>query len=250
MPMPTIERVDTSTLRAKIARGEAVSGQAIAAALRESLSLIVMTKLEELDAFADTGRYRAGWQIAANESTLAAVGVDALKPSKFAEERLRVLDDAVEFWQGKVDEWEVIAQRWEAKNQTPEAAGIDPPLDWPGYAKAIKIRDAAVKRRDEYAAGDFTAVFFYGRSKSRGLSSVSRFSDKFYGGAGSIVIDRESAYFQMRNLEPHASIVEKRQRWAFRVAGDAMRQGARRLKGPAARELAKASGLGARGRVA
>lgn len=244
VPRPRVVSVETAELRRKITRGRAASGPALAVALREGLREPVREALDEAAGFADTRRYLRGWQEAVNKAELLTFPLSPLEPSRFAEQRLGVLEEAVEFWRKEVERWEEIERRWREKDHRGEVPeGTPTPDQWRGPKAAKRIYAEAQRRYDEFAASDFTAAFFYGRTKSRGLTSVSRFDTKVRGGDGRLVVTPEKAHYVLINREPHAKIVERKKKWAFRLAGRAFVIGAKRMRGPAAREFAKASGI-------
>lgn len=189
---------------------------------------------------ADTNRYVAGWVRAALGAGATGLAVPALKESKGRRRNQLWLERQRDKAQEAVEAAEALIRAW-----------YPPGRPRKGYFRRLQARlDKAHKRlqRAEQELRSFeqneSAIVIGGarrRDGSRGLATVRQ---RVFGGQGSIVRVGDQHVLIMRNLEPHAKLVERRSNTAATV---------RKLLAPslqsgatlAARQLAKAAAAAA-----
>ncbi len=210
----------------------------------------------------DTNRWVRGWQIASNQA-IAASGAGAgsiqvvlpVRASRFAQEQHDRLEMQYFRWMRIREEWVRRVQEWE---QYPNHR------QWRSWREAMatlnKVGDAedrAFLALQAFRAQRQGAIVVWGRSSSSGetpmkaweriraasgghadaatssrvrrqvrLSSLARVFPTAFGGSGRLYDSGDATVAEIRNLEPHAFIVEKRVHAARRAVSRARAVGA------------------------
>lgn len=161
----------------------------------------------------DTNRLKRGYAMAANQANLGPFPVPDVQASKYRKDLGNRLSYQIAKFENSVAFWERIIQtRYLSKGR-----------------KGKWLRDAQSKKRtaekrlarakeeaDKFGATDSALVIF--RSSKSGLTMTVR--DKVYGGEGREISRPGFHGYQIHNLEPHASIVEKNTRVVAKALAD------------------------------
>lgn len=181
--------LDDSGLRAKLARyrrnAPAARLEVLEHATRELVSEVVANEPR------DTNRLVRGYMLAANQAGVGNFAVPAVKEGSFLKSA-----NIQQRLESQLARWDRIVQSYERKGRRDK---------W--YNRAVKTRDRA---REELAKLDPTSIAIFGNSKKRRLDVTVR--NKVYGGKGFRSHVAGRTFITIHNLEPHASIVESRNR--------------------------------------
>lgn len=219
----TVTRVDISGAMAKLRRLEsnrALAGQRGVSVLATAATgdMVVQAAISARD----TQRYMRGWTISHNDAagmTLGEVGpkvLPAVLPGKYAEKiRPRLV--------GQYQKWKAIEENLLRLKAADERRGKGKEQDWPSYRRLMKtldkigdIVDRTIEQIEAYDKAVVegttgTAVVIGGRRTKRpGISNVSRISFKLYGGSARVFTQAGRTFVEIKNMEPHARIIERR----------------------------------------
>ncbi len=215
-------KVDTSGLRRKLRGIGGNAERARRVALTEMLTPAMASIINESPR--DTHRLVRGWMMAANGAGLGSYALPPIRPSQF-----QGLVGARRRLERQAQRWSAIVARYERQNRTKDK--------W--YRQAVRTRDRAV---EELAKLDDTSLVIFG-GRGRRLNITVR--NKVYGGRGEMLNAGGRTFVRLHNLEPHASIIEKRNR-AVRAALAGLRSmGVRRY----GKSYMKGLGIGSGGRL-
>lgn len=211
--------VDTRVLNRRVKEATARSPRARLAALKEAVELVV--KRVVLTARRDTRRYVRAWIIAANQAGLWYNTPPAVQRSRFADKLkdrleiqldrevmwLRRTEASLKFWEERYNLWYGRTGRrgkWERDCRAKRDKARK------NVERQKKLVEQARAELAKYASGnEGQLVVFRRRAKSRRNITVT-VREKIYGGSGEAVSEGDRAVITLRNLEPHARIVEKR----------------------------------------
>ena len=228
--------VDASRWRGRI---DAVT-RALPAAARDAAVAGGRAFVEWMDMYArrDTNRYVRGWQTAFND-----IGVgEPVRVSRVVNSR-------------KNDVYLAVLEKEEARARRELLFRQERLKKRLGYTKGkvgrserremaiIKKLDTRITRIDEeiQKAQGATGLLFF--DMYRGKRSFSTVRTRVYGGRGAVDVTDGRAVLVLRNLEPHAAILEKRYGFVRAAADGARGQGLRRASNAHARRIARADPL-------
>lgn len=194
---------------------------------------LVFTETIMQNARRDTNRYVRGWAIASNEAGLPAIAVPAVQRSKYADTYLKILGDQVDAFAWRVAQLErLIEERFRRTGRAMRGVYYQElyrKLEGPRGARMRLERAreelAMAAKRHAMDAPDYLFIGLYNkdgiytpikgaRTKGRTARQLATIRTKVYGGAGRVVVNDAQSVFILRNLEPHASILESRWHYA------------------------------------
>jgi hypothetical protein len=179
----------------------------------------------------DTNRLVRGYAMAANAAGLGPFPVPDVVRSKRYEEALARLEQQLAWWQSNV-EW------FERKGLT----------NHKGYRRAVRVRDRA-KEELEKLTGTSVVIGLYSSAGGKGKSGRrlrTTVRAKVYGGTGELRLVAGRPYYRIHNREPHATIVEKRNRLVATSLAELRAYGVRRQRRNFLRTVAAGTGAAKR----
>lgn len=185
-----------------------------------------------------TGRYVRGWQVAANDAGLPVRVVAPIRPNPKREEIEKALERQVRLWARDFDRWAALERRYRVEDARGGVTRTGRPrakrTAQPYFRKILRNKRFALKRYkkalanlEAFTAADGGILIDAGRLLSRrrggaydagigytksGRRKLSTVRTKVYGGEGEIFDAGGRTLIRLRNLEPHASIVESKRR--------------------------------------
>jgi len=173
---------------------------------------------------ADTHRYKRGWAIAGNQAGAGLHTVPRVRKSRYADKlaarleqqladllrKVTLADKAAKYWT------DVYANRYARVNRRDRwerdcRAKKDKAVK--RAAKMQELVDFASQQIDRFKNGDAGELVIWGKStrKDTAKSRYASVRDKVYGGRGTWkTLPGGGTLLELKNLEPHASIVESR----------------------------------------
>lgn len=185
---------------------------------RAGMRVIGTTLMDNLRALSpvDTRRYLRGWLTAGTEAGVYTGAIPALRPSRYHASSVAAMERYVERLE---DQRNGIQRTIDARY--PKGA----PMRGGGEYRGLQRKLGTAERRlarvrlelDELERDPYAVVFGAGRvidgGKSRlGLGKVS-IRGKVYGGTGRLIDGTTASFIHLRNMEPHARVLE----WKYGV---------------------------------
>lgn len=176
----------------------------------------------------DTHRYVSAWQRAGNMAELGPIPVDAIVKSKSYSKNFTKLKRQAEFWTREEKRWKRNLESYERRHRKSGSKSYREARA--KYAKIVKLKDRAVQQFQLLDADPGTAIVIRGRNtvKSTSLGQLATVRTRIYGGSGTWSLTSRGWLLTLKNLEPHARIVE---------------YGSSQSKTPAYRPVARVKGL-------
>lgn len=242
-------RVDTRVMDAKLARLRANRLDARregTAVLANEVIRFVITRSPR-----DTNRYARGWQKAQNDisrgsQTVAPVPLDVIKPSRYAAGiRTRITKQA-SYWTGVRVKLEHDLQRVERagfKRESPKGVRALKRLE---KVKEIESRAREMLRWINENPDSATHAILIGgkrRLNPYTFGRLARIDAKFHGGFARFAHTGSGTFVEVKNLEPHANIVEARTRLLRTALGAARGVGLRQVRGAYVKQLTQHVGV-------
>jgi len=193
----------------------------------------------------DTRRFVRGWAMANNMAGLPALPVESVRPSNYADKYLQILGDQVDTFSAKAARLEyLIESRFRRVNRPMRGRyyneiSADLTRTLVRLEKAREeLRQAA--RRHELNIPDylFMGVFNYRgqyvpmkgtKTKGRTARQLASVRVKVYGGFGRRYHNYDGTYYVLHNLEPHTTLVERRDRVVAEGLAIARMMGVRKI---------------------
>jgi len=193
----------------------------------------------------DTRRFVRGWAMANNMAGLPSLPVENVRVSNYAEKYLEILGDQVDTFKAKAERLDyLIESRFRRVNRPMRGRyynelSTDLTRTLMRLEKAREqLREAA--RRHELNIPDylFMGVFNYRgqyvpmkgtKTKGKTARQLASVRVKVYGGWGRRYHNPEGTYYVLHNLEPHTTLVERRDRVVADGLAVARLMGVRRI---------------------
>jgi hypothetical protein len=228
-------RVDVRPLQERIA----FARRRIPGARAEALRSAVRTGLRAVLAVSprDTLRYSRAWAMAGNQAGVGPFAVPSVQRSRFAEQWAdRLAVQTIEQWQ-RLKRARLLLDSNERALRNAEAAIANGRRGKEMRLRLIELRRTNAKLRrwekeaeekwkqskeelDLYAASGGQAVVIFGKRRTKtGRQRLTTVRPKIYGGSGREHHTPEASRIDVRNLEPHARIVEFKKRLAAKAMG-------------------------------
>jgi hypothetical protein len=217
--------LNTASFRSKVRSMASASPQARKDAVKIMADEVVREVLRK--APRDTCRFVRGWAQALNASGAGTVPVPALKRSPFHDDRLRILQKQLRFW-------DYVVQR-DTHNKRNDK--------W--TRRALQKRDRAREMIERFAEGGETPILInlFGSAKFEGGLATVR--HKLYGGTGRIIDLGGHAVVVLTNLEAHATLVEHNHKTFANATARFKSVGLRRVAERYVKRVAAGQGLAA-----
>lgn len=237
-------KTNTSGLEAKLAKMGAASPKLADAAVAVAAEDMVrfMTSI----APRDTQRYARGWAMAGNAAGVGSFPVPPVIQSKIADKLESRLETQLARWTGRLEKQKGYVAYWNRLWQTrygdkgrhdkwerdllKKMAEAD--------KKAAKMKLLVERAKEALEAfkksGPEGALVIWGKGKDKvknplALSRLATVRDKAYGGTGKTFRAGGQVLVTLHNLEPHSSIVEKRERILARGLARVRSTGSKRM---------------------
>lgn len=242
-------RVDTRVMDAKLAKLRSnrldARREGTAVAANEVIRFVV-TRAPK-----DTNRYVRGWQKAQNDiargsSTVAPIPLDVIKPSRYAAQiRTRIAKQA-SYWTG-------VRVRLEQQLSAVDKAGFkrESPRGVRALKRLEKVRVIEERAREmlrwmnENPDGATHAILIGGKRRLNPytLGRLARIDAKFHGGYARFAHTATATFVEVKNLEPHANIVEARTRLMRSALGASRSIGLQQVRGVYIKQLTQHVGV-------
>jgi hypothetical protein len=193
----------------------------------------------------DTRRFVRGWSMANNMAGLPSLPVPAVKESNYADKYLEILGDQIDTFSARAARLDMLIESRFRRTGRPmrgryyNELGGDLQRTLVRLEKAREqLREAA--RRHELNIPDylFVGVFNYrgqyvsmkgAKTKGKTARQLATIRTKVYGGYGRRYHSEEGTYYVLHNLEPHTTLVERRDRVVAEAMVIAKMMGVRRI---------------------
>jgi len=199
------------------------------AARRDALGVVVEQFVRVLvrEGPRDTNRFVRAYQQAANDLGLGPFLVLDVVPGKDVARRERLVR--------QLRKWSAIVELNERAGRT-TYKGVKRTGPDKNYLRAVRLRDRAAKELAEFAEN---SLVIGGRRGSRGVGQLATVRTKIFGGKGRWIEAGGDLFAEVRNLEPHARIVQRRTKIINRGLGAAGRGALRVVGARYVRQLAE-----------
>lgn len=236
-------RVDTSVLDAKLAKLRANRIDA----RRESTAVLANEVIRFIvdKAPRDTNRYVRGWQQAQNDisrggTTVAPVPLSVIKPGRYAAGILTRIRKQSSYWtavriklQHRVDDLRRAGVKDNGPRMTRALATLE-------KVKAIEERAKESLRFMQENPDTATHAILIGGKRTQNpyaFGRLARVDAKFHGGFARFYSVGNQTYIEVKNLEPHANIVESRTQLMRTALGAVKAYGFRSIRGAYIKQL-------------
>lgn len=244
-------RVDSSKFK-RAARGWAAQQAAGEKLVVQDIGEEFITLLLKVSSV-DTNRYIRAWKMAANQAGIGGgFPLPAIRRSKYADRLIVRLENQLVFLQKQVtraeaaERWwnDVYQARYERKNRRDRWA-----MDCLRKLDKARRRAKAMSDLVQFASdqlkkfknGDAGEIVIWGRSQARATAKrrYAGVRDKVYGGTGRYRRAGPRTYLELKNNEPHASLVEHSKGPVRYATAGAMAKGLRRVDSRSVRTIAR-----------
>jgi len=229
--------VDTKVIEGKLSKLKANRD----AARRESVAVLAneVVRFIITKAPRDTNRYVRGWQAAQNDiskasRTVGSVPLDTIRPSRYAAQILTRIRKQASYWTAVRTKLEQRAETYRSSGVKEGSPRMTRLLKSVEKVKEIERRARDMLRDLNENPDSATHAILIGGKKSLNpytFGRLARSSRAFYGGYARMADIGGETFIEVKNLEPHANIVESRTR-LMRSALSAVRgQGLKTVRG-------------------
>lgn len=206
----------------------------------------------------DTRRFVRGWSMANNMAGLPSLPVENVKVSNYADKYLQILGDQVDTYAARIGQLEYLIESRFRRTGRAMTGRYYQELSTKLTREYVRLerarqelRDAA--RRHELNIPDylFMGVFNYRgqyvamkgtKTKGKTARQLATIRTKVYGGRGKRYHSEEGTYYVLHNLEPHTTLVERRDHVVAEAMVIAKMMGVRRINETYTRGIRRAFG--------
>lgn len=220
---------DLSGMMNRFARLRSRGPAARTAALQEATSDVMDRLLGPGGVARDTQRMARGFALAANAAGLRRMTVPAVRRSRNADEHLAVLRRQAQAAARAVERWTRWERRYQLEGRTRQPyyrTKIAPALNPDRRGSPAWVLRRTLEEAAKYAGAldrGFAPLLVHNRG--RAVAFTAR--DRIYGGTGRTLQLPDVTLIEIRNMEPHAIIQERRRRTVRTLLMAARRGGAR-----------------------